>query len=128
VLAQRVTGEELAPNSLPLREIATENQRKACQWPAFAIQGRVSRLQIWRLVGPNCRKSPTNIQTFPFWEPTPETGFDRHCMAGLAVFVAVVSDHLRVKSGVSDDALGKNKTSDVKLLERGAVEGLRRVR
>ena len=85
-----------------LPPIAADDQRKARQWRAFAIYRPVSKLQISRLVGPNCRKSPDEYPNIPvFWgRPTQETGFDFHSLADAAVQLAKFSASAAGKLGM----------------------------
>ena len=70
-----------------MHEFVTTREKRA-----FAIYRPVSELQISRLVGPNCRKSPDEYPNIPvFVRPTPETGFDLHSMDKLAVQLAKFS-------------------------------------
>ena len=75
-----------------LGKLRPTTREKPANGGLLRIRRPVSRLQIWGHAGPNCRKSPDEYPNIPvFGRPTPETEFDRHCMAELAVQFAKFS-------------------------------------
>jgi hypothetical protein len=78
------------PGSPGAGETSRDSDRKAHQWRAFAIWWTVSTLPISPTEGRIRRKSPATTANIPvFGRLTPETGFDRHCVAVAAVQLVV---------------------------------------
>jgi hypothetical protein len=74
------------PGSCGVGETSSPTSRKAHNWRAFAVWWTVSRLPSSPNARPVCRKSPAATLDIPvFGRLAPETGFDRHWVAHVAV-------------------------------------------
>jgi hypothetical protein len=85
-----------------LGESARDTRRKARQWRVFAFLQSVSRLPFWVFAARKSRNSPAGTWKTPvFGRLRPETGFDPHSVAGLAVQLAKFSPLAAGKLGLA---------------------------